>query len=159
MFLHSLLATVAFVPLPADAKDQVRFPSGPQPTFVVVKAVDGDHVTVLQLSSVIVPVSVSKQVFVNGAAQIVTETSYRQESRILERKIVLKTATFYNGGGQKLTPDEGRKNLKAGATLLLSENGQPVDSTYLRVIRAEALILVTPFTPPPTPKVDVPPKR
>ncbi|MBM4071269.1 MAG: hypothetical protein FJ271_20380 [Planctomycetes bacterium] len=162
MFLHSLLATVALVPLPVDGNNRVRLPNGPQPTFVVVRAVDGDHVTALQHSSVTVPVTYSQQVIVNGVTQTVTKTAYRQESRVIERRIALKTATFYNGAGDKLTAEDGRKNLKAGATILLSENGRPVDPIYLRAIRGEALILAIPFAPPlvpSAPQVDVPSKK
>lgn len=141
--LHALF-TLALVPLPVDSKDAVRLPNTPQPSFVVVRAVEGSEITVLQFFNVVVPITVQKNVVVNGKVETVTEIAYRQESRISERKFDLTRTPVYNGAGKKLSSADARKQFKIGDTVLLSENGQPVDPIYLRAIRRETLIFVMP---------------
>jgi hypothetical protein len=122
-------------------------PNGPQPEFVTVRKIIEAQKTVivLQTQVVIVPVTVTaykdKQPF--------TKTAYRQEYRLEERAFALDKATVYDAAGKKVAVQDALKRLKVGNTVLVAT--QPVDPLYLRVIRPDTLILVSPHVPAPIP--------
>src|SRR5262245_30461067 len=169
MSVHAFaLAVISLVPLPVENGEKLRLPNGPAPSFAIVSALDQTQgqvtVTVMQVSQVTIPVHVPEQVIVNGRPVFTTKTTFRMETRITETKIALKKAVLHNGAGKKVSEQDAIKQLKVGATVLLSPNGAPVDPLYLRALQPDTLILGTPNItspqplPPPVPPRDLPRK-
>jgi hypothetical protein len=145
------LAVAAAVPLLA-AQDQTKDqpPEAPAPTFAYVSGYDKDKDTLRVRSFVYVPVTkqATRAVVRNGQQVTETYTYTEMAAETRESAYPLKGAQFYDGAGKKLKDDEARDRLKAGRTVLLSQDPKGVDPAYLKVLAKDALIIV-PGAPQP----------
>jgi hypothetical protein len=130
---------------------------GSPPEFATVGQLDQKkgEITLLQRNTVVVPVAV--RVNRNGIEQ--TETVYRQEIRIIERKYLVDGAAVYDPAGKKVETRKVWDQLGQGDTVLISSDGLPVDRRYLRVLRPNTLIFVVPAAPGGIPMPLPPSKR
>jgi hypothetical protein len=137
-----------------------RVPQSPPPTIVTVKEVRADRSELVceQILTEQVPVTRTKVVEDKGIKKEVAETVLVTRAVPKQMKFALKEGAFQTVGGKKLTDEEVAKRLKAGTLLFVSFGGKP-DPAYLKILRDDAIILVTPAWGAPVEPKPVPPQR
>jgi len=141
-----LTAALALSAGPAFAQDNPPEPKGSAPTILFVDRVEeaSGNVMFQRPVSVVVPTQVTEKVIQNGQEVNVARIVYRQQTQISMVAYALKGSTFQTAGGKKLSQEDGLKRLKKGTPVLIGEGGQAVNPLYLRVVNADALVMVAP---------------
>jgi hypothetical protein len=162
----AFLALVASVAFGRQEKTQGpptdKVPLSPPPTIVTVKEVRADRADLVceQILTERVPATITKVVEEKGVKKEVPVTTFVTKAVPTLVTFPLKESTFITPAGKKLTAEEAAKRLTAGTLLFVSVGGKP-DPAYLKILRDDALILVTPAwgTPVDPKPVPRPPER
>ncbi len=156
--LPLLAAACAWFGTPAFGQQPDRPPAGPPPVIMTVVELAADRGELVCEQTLAEQVPVTKYVTVKeeGVERKVPVTAFETRIVTSRTKHQLKQCEFYSAAGKKLTDEEARKRLTAGSVVLVSSGRTPADA-YLKVLRDDALILVSsapvgpPTTPPPPP--------
>jgi hypothetical protein len=135
-------AFLAMAAFPGLAADQPMVPAGPPPRIVVVAKVNKDGGEVIYQEAVIVPVTRTVTVVMNGQPVQISTTEYVTELRLV--KLPVKADTVRDAKGNKLKEEEAWMRLAAGKAVLLAPQGIKVDPAYLAIIKDDTLILELP---------------
>jgi hypothetical protein len=135
-------------------------PTSSLPPRLVPAQTDPDgQLQLIEHTTVAVPVTYTVEVIRDGKKATEQRTAHRTTSRTRETHYYLKAFRFYTADGKKVDPAAVAERLKKRTTVVLSEPGQNVHPDYLRIFKADTLILVpeakaapTPALPPPAPK-------
>ncbi|MGL4554063.1 MAG: hypothetical protein ACRC33_23115 [Gemmataceae bacterium] len=135
---HTLLIATFLMAGQDPEPDSV--PKGPPPRLMAVPAGGG---TFLTTEAVQVPVNITKAVTAEEGGKrvtrLVTETVMRTEMRT--RRVSFAGARGRTAGGKKLDADEVAKRLTTPQVVAISADGKPVDPAYLRLLKADVLVL------------------
>jgi hypothetical protein len=155
MFAVILAAFVLADPSPEPVP---AAPTGPGPMLLNVQILDGKLVS-KQEATVLVPVTTTEKVNVNGRIQVRTVTAYRTEKRVSTREWDLKKATFRDAGGKKIDLDTATRLLARPRPVAMSADGKAIDPGWLKVLKKDTLVIVAPQAAPANPPPPLPPPR
>jgi hypothetical protein len=144
------LAVVLVGGLVAQAQEKSALPRGPAPRVVSVIEIRGD--VLLYRDSMLAdagpPIPDDKEKPPAGARFVVGHPVYALGLKVAV-KFPLATGTVYDTAGQKVSPDDVRKRLKAGDTVFVCPDGKMADAAYVKAFAKDVLLLAPP--PPPLP--------
>ena len=150
-----LAALVLAAPVPQKPADG---PTSSLPPRLVQAQTDPDgHLQLVEHTTVTVPVTYTVEVNRDGKKVTEQRTSFRTVARARATPYALKAFRFYTADGKKVDPATVAERLKKRATVVLSEPGQNVHPDYLRVFKADTLILVPEAKPAPAAPAALPP--
>jgi hypothetical protein len=157
-----LLATLVLAaPVPQRPAEG---PTSSLPPRLVLAQTDPDgHLQLIEHTTVTVPELYTVEVTRDGKKVSEQRTAYRTVTQTRERRYTLKAFRFSTPDGKKVDPADVAERLKKRTAVVLSEPGQNVHPDYLRLFKADTLILVPeakaaapaparPTPPPPAPK-------
>jgi hypothetical protein len=152
-----LAALVLAAPVPT------RPPGGPTsslpPRLVLAQNGPEGQLRLIEQTTVTVPVAYTVEAVRDGKKVTEQRTSYRTMPRARERLYALQAFRFYTPDGKKVDPKAVAERLKQRTTVVLSEPGLNVHPDYLRVFKADTLILVPEAKPAPAPAAPPPPAK
>jgi hypothetical protein len=130
-----------------------QVPQASPPTIVTVKEVRADRGELVcdLLVAERVEVTRTKVIEEKGVKKEVAEKTFVTRAVPTQVTFPLKASTFLTVGGKKVTDEDVAKRVTPGTLLFVSVGGKP-DPAYLKVLRDDTLILVTPgwgIPPPP----------
>jgi hypothetical protein len=170
--LRASLATAVMVLAAVPAAGQQAGPKGPPPKFMVAQVDKAGqpfiHMAVTEY------VAVKREVTVKVANGFEKRVVQEMVPQLRETRVNLDDAktTVFDGQGKRIEPKDVRKRIRAMTAVLVSTDGKPVDPFFLRLVRADAVVLVAPelargldplamplvlpAPAPPPPKKDIP---
>jgi hypothetical protein len=161
MNVPMLLAAVVLA-APVPTRPAAGPTSSLPPRLVQAQTDPEGHLQLIEQSKVAVPVTYTVEVIRDGKKATEQRTAYRTTAQTRETRYTLKAFRFYTADGKKIDPATVAERLKKRTPVVLSEPGLNVHPDYLRVFKADTLILVpeakaapapaAPAVPPPAPK-------
>jgi hypothetical protein len=139
--LPTLIVT-AMIAAPAPG-DKPGMPDGPTPTIATVAAIDKDAGTCTLRTIVIKMVTANETVPQNLNGMIVQRVVpvTRLIREMTEQKVSIKDTPVSDAEGNKVAEEDVWKRLTTGATVVVSTDGNKVDSGYLTAFKKETLVL------------------
>lgn len=138
----------------ALAQEKRPASEGPPPRFITVKKVDQAK------QEVFFDLQILQQNAVEQPTLLVYSDSYQRLTLGTRPvyvhpadgfKVSIKKAKWSNVDGKKMSSEAVAKRLKPDVTVLLSSDGAEVDQKYLRLFKAETLVLIVPAEELPVP--------
>ena len=127
MSISTALVCVGFSP----ADDKREAPQSPPPDYVVIVTADAEK-----------GLATYEQVFWEAQLDQKTFEVTKWTSKAVQKQLSLAKATFTEVGGTKaLGKDEVAKRLKAGAPLLVTQDGKGLDPYYASVYKPGTLVV------------------
>jgi hypothetical protein len=143
----------------AVAQENPALPKGRAPRVVSVIEISGDVLVYRDsIAADPVPIPAEKEKPPAGTQFVVEHPVYGLGLRVAV-KFPLATGTVYDTAGKKVSPDDVRKRLKAGDTVLVCPDGRMADAQYLKAFAKDVLLLVPPPPPPAPPLPKLPEKK
>jgi hypothetical protein len=152
--LTAVLLAVALVSQVVLAQDKPTAPKGPPPRFITVGRVDPAK------GLVVFDIQVVEQNTLDQPTILEYPDGYRRMTLGTKPthiylgegfKVSLKKAKWRGADGKEVDADVVAKQLKPGMTVLLSADGAEVDQAYMRIIKADTLVLIVPADELPIP--------
>jgi len=160
MSVSRLTAAAVLVLAGTSFAQPEQVPQASPPAIVTVKEMRADRGELVcdLLVAERVEVTRTKIIEEKGVKKEVAEKAFVTRAVPTQVTFALKPSTFLTVGGKKLTDEDVAKRVTPGTLLLVSAGGKP-DPAYLKVLRDDALILVTPdWGIPPPPRPPLPPR-
>jgi hypothetical protein len=116
----------------------------------------GDRLVVRQPYFVMIPVTRTRTVQVDGQTKSENYTAYRSTTSFQEYVVSGPRFQLYDVAGNKMDPSAAQQRLNKEATILIADR-LPIDPAYLPLYKADCLIAVIPAEcggmgyPPPSP--------
>jgi hypothetical protein len=142
--LASFVLTMAIAaPVPAPTAPVA---SGPAPRLLELKAnADGKiTVTVTRTEMVKVPVAQGNAINPGGAAPAVVTREVAVKKTMIVELGDVKDLKITTADGKKVETADAMKQLKAGATVVVSTDGKPVSPNFLKLFKDDVLVLSSP---------------
>jgi hypothetical protein len=162
--IAAVFFAVAWLAVAEDGAPSYPRPKGVLPQFATVSSIDPQQ-NALFLETVTTRVGaviLAREEERNGKVVRLTQTIYKPVYETQVRPLALETAEVFEAGGKKLSSEEIWKRVAVGATVLVSVDGQPVDSASLRTLAKDTLIFMSqPYADnaPTRPIYEAPPKQ
>lgn len=127
--------------------------SAPPPALKLVSGIEKEKGEVTLLTTVIkfVPVTVEREVIVNGMKMKITVTEYTNVSEQRQEIVKITDGRVITPDGKQLPLDDVWKRLTKNTVIAVSIDGNTPAQTYLRALSPNTLILI-PGPPAPMPK-------
>jgi len=155
-----VVLSLAIAASTAAAQEKPKMLTSVSPRFVTVFEIN-QRQGVLDLVSVTVRFAaktVKMDVKKDGKLQTVTKTVYEPVYEKHIGRLALKSAEVFDAGGKKLSSEDVWKRVAVGATVLVSADGNKVDSVYLSALAKDTLVFVSPqYVLPTAPTAVAPP--
>jgi hypothetical protein len=135
-----LAALVLAAPVPTRPADGPT--SSLPPRMVLAQTGPEGQLHVIEHTTVLVPVTYTVEAVRDGKKVAEQRTTYRATPQTRETHYTLKAFRYCTPDGKKVDPATVAERLKKRTTVLLSEPGMNVHPDYLRIIKADTLILV-----------------
>src|SRR4051812_41673874 len=128
----------------ARAEEKPSLSPGVPPWFATVGKVDLKTKTlVLHIRTVhFVTEEVMKNAVVDGKTTGVQQKVVHPVYETRTREVPLESATFREAGGKGVKATDLAKRLEVGTAVVVSADGQVIDSTYLTALAKDAIIIV-----------------
>jgi hypothetical protein len=125
----------------------------PAPTVVSVKAAEKGVVLVPAMGKKEVTVKIPRSVTENGETKVVYTDVKQTVQGMVPTPFDDVKPDVTTADGKPVSADAAKKKLAAGAVVLVSRDGKPVDSAYLKAVKPGTLILTSTKMAEPTPQV------
>jgi hypothetical protein len=147
MLCALILASATAAPAPAE--EAPKPPDGPPPTQVIASMTKEGEFEITQ--PVLVPETHQEErtVTVNGQAvkQVVSVVDYKTVQ--VTRRVSAEGVKVTTAAGKDVDAKELPERLRKPTIVLLAADGKKVDPFYLKIVKSDTLVIVTPI---PTPK-------
>jgi hypothetical protein len=145
----TLLTVVLASAIAAPAPDEeIKLPTGAQPLQVLAKLNKDGRIEITEMLAVYTEEKRVRTVNVGGIPRaeeyIVTTMRSMPRTRLLPEKGV----KVYTAAGKEVDPKDWPEKLRKPAVIFMAWDGKKVDPFYLRVAKADTLVIVPPQEPP-----------
>lgn len=149
-----MLATIVST---AKAEEKLLLSPGVPPWFATVGKVDLKTKTlVLHIRTVhFVTEEVIKNAVIDGKTTGVQQKIVRPVYETRTREVPLESATIKEAAGKWIKPADLAKRLDVGTAVVVSADSQVIDSTYLKALAKDAIIIVDGSSVQPTAKSEL----
>jgi hypothetical protein len=160
------LLTAAFLAVPVGAAaggERGAAPKGPPPQVMILHVERDGTQYIQQMMMAAEPRQEAYKVKVGNREEVRTRTVYVQIPKWIRVGLTDKQVEVFDATGKRLVGADIPKFLKP-VPVLVSADGKPVDPLYLRLVRPDTLVVVTPHLvaqpvmPVPIPSKEMPDK-
>jgi hypothetical protein len=118
---------------------------GPPPRFITVKKVDQSKQEIIFDVQIVDQNPLDRPtylVYPDGYQRLTLGTKPQYVHPAEGFKVSMKTAKWSSADGKEVSAEAAAKRLKPDVTVLLSSDGAELDQKYLRLFKAETLVLI-----------------
>lgn len=138
-----LIAATITAPGAPTPKETLPAPTGPAPRILAVKANGAGIIWIV--ATIFEKRKIQQQIIVNENGKQVVK---QQQQEIMTSTYIQKSLGDFGGkfttaDGSVLTAEQAAKRVKDGATILITTDGKPIDSSWLKAVSGDTIIMVT----------------
>ena len=150
-----LAVALSAVAAPAPADEAIKVPEGVAPATVIASMTKDGEFEITQPAVVPSTETRVRNVVVGGVAVTETYTVTVNKTVQVTRRIKGEGVKVYTAAGKEVDAKDVPDKLKKQTVVLFAADGKKVDPFYLKIVKADTLVIVAPPPAPvPEPKRD-----